>query len=186
MGEAANPLGIQELLEQCIEPLWDSPSDLKPCALVSRRWTSAAQVHISREVSITNWLLLHAWFRLQKILRTSPHLIRHIHRLRLHSRSQVLFLENASEICNFPFTHLHYVSIDHPTAMPLSVALAIQQLFSLPTLRSMRLTASFAGHSTFLQLWACPLPTVKHLELYCFPNSPDHEPLGLPAPNASC
>ncbi|KAJ7487028.1 hypothetical protein FB451DRAFT_1168402 [Mycena latifolia] len=135
MDEPANPSGIQELLEQCIEFLRDSPSDLKTCALVSRSWTSAAQGHILRQFSIRVSFSQCMWERNEKILHRSPHLIRLIRRLHLEAHKLSSF-GTFSAIFAFPFTRLHDVCIPTRVGITQTVSLSIQALFGRCTLSS--------------------------------------------------
>ncbi|KAJ7433985.1 hypothetical protein FB451DRAFT_304984 [Mycena latifolia] len=164
MEERLNPFRIQELVDQCIEFLHDSPRDLRACALVSRSCASAAQAHIFRQISIRSTALDDLWPRLQRTLHISPHLVRHIHRLQLDS--EALSIETFSAVCEFPFTHLRYACIYH-TNSDLPVGLALQQLLSLPTLRRVEIVATFPQPSTFRQIWDRCSPSIKHLELSC-------------------
>ncbi|KAJ7463320.1 hypothetical protein FB451DRAFT_464683 [Mycena latifolia] len=168
MDENLNTLQIQELLDQCIEFLRDSPSDLIACALVSRSWTFAAQLHLFREVQIKSISSPNLWPRLQETLRSSPHLIRHIRRLRFNS--EAVSLTRVFEICEFPFTHLQHVSIRH-TNTPLPAGLPIPHLLSLPTLTHAKIVAQFSDPSSFLQLWERCSPKLRHIDLYCFQRS---------------
>ncbi|KAJ7757240.1 hypothetical protein DFH07DRAFT_940524 [Mycena maculata] len=47
-----SPLGIQELVDYCIDFLHASHPDLKACSLVSRSWTPTAQMHLFRHICI--------------------------------------------------------------------------------------------------------------------------------------
>ncbi|KAJ7478546.1 hypothetical protein FB451DRAFT_185211 [Mycena latifolia] len=166
-----SPLRIEELIEQCIEFLCDSPADLKACALVSRSWTSAAQGHLFKEIAIGGLFSAVSWPQLQQILRGSPYLIRHIRCLQLDT--QGLPQESFSAICNLPFTHLRQVTIYH-TSSTNPFGLAIQQLLSLPSLTRAKLVAHFITPSRFLQIWERVSPSIRHLKLYCYrhPSSP--------------
>ncbi|KAJ7478500.1 hypothetical protein FB451DRAFT_1242141 [Mycena latifolia] len=161
-----HPFQIQELVEQCIGFLRDSPSDLKACALVARPWTSAAQGHIFREVVISAISSVDVWPRLQQILHSSPHLIHHIRRLQLDTED----LSSAAllAICKWPFSNLRYLSIYH---LP---GLAIHQLLSLPSLTRVKLVSYFSTPSSFLQIWEGLSSKIRHLDLLCdrHPSSP--------------
>ncbi|KAJ7493926.1 hypothetical protein FB451DRAFT_1551217 [Mycena latifolia] len=164
MEESSQALDIQELVDQCIEFLSDSLPDLMACALVSRSWTSAAQTYIFREVSIRSSSSERLWARLQQILLISPHLIRHIHRLHLYSHgiSTGAFIT----ICQFPFTNLRSAAVFHGKPVPLRVGMAIQQLFSLPHLSRVNVTANFTDPSIFLRIWERCSSNLIHLEIH--------------------
>ncbi|KAJ6525912.1 hypothetical protein DFH09DRAFT_1188174 [Mycena vulgaris] len=163
----------QELVNHIIDFLDDSPTDLMACALVSRAFVHAAQSYIFEELSFgdygpprnKNTIL---WSRCQETLHTSPHLVQHIHRLTIHPRP--ISLETVSAICNFPFTHLKEVYICHFILSP-SFAIALQQLFSLPTLRFVSLEGWYGDPSTFMQIWERCAPGIKHLGLRFSPTS---------------
>ncbi|KAJ7462998.1 hypothetical protein FB451DRAFT_1266540 [Mycena latifolia] len=165
----ANALSIQELVEQCIEFLRDSVSDLQACALVSPSWTPAAQALIFKEVSTKPGSSQRSWARLHQTLYTSPHLIRYIHRLRLDSHA--LSDETFSAICEFPFTHLHYASLVYGGDMSLPVGLSIQQLLSLPAIKRVKLATSFTDPSIFLRIWDRCSSSLTHMELFCVQTS---------------
>ncbi|KAJ7478453.1 hypothetical protein FB451DRAFT_1557106 [Mycena latifolia] len=165
-----NPLRIQELLDQCIDFLRDSPTDLKACAMVARSWSFAAQVHIFGQIYLGIGLIRSddPWNRLHDALRLSPHLIRHIRRLTLDSGS--LTPEAFSTVCEFSFTHLRSVSI-YDREAHLTAGLAIQQLLSLPTLTHVKIVVFFRTPSSFLQIWESCSPIISHLVLHCHPFS---------------
>ncbi|KAJ7703884.1 hypothetical protein B0H17DRAFT_1193822 [Mycena rosella] len=155
----------QELTNHIIDLLHDAPTALKACALVSHAFTYAAQSHIFRHICIGCRRLMESsdidrkWFRLQEKLHTSPHLIRHIHRLEPHSRR--MSIETLQAICSFPFTHLkHLFTVISPES-----AMALQQLASLPCLRSLGIRCRFPVMSTFLQIWDRCSPHIRHSDL---------------------
>ncbi|KAJ7133301.1 hypothetical protein C8R44DRAFT_870706 [Mycena epipterygia] len=94
------------------------------------------------------------WARLQHTLDTPPHLIRHIRPLDIAALGDGLSAETFVAICNFPFTHLGRVLVNYNDLI-LSIALALQQLLSLPTLRHLR------------------IKNLRHLELCTLHTSPD-------------
>ncbi|KAJ6568090.1 hypothetical protein DFH09DRAFT_1155741 [Mycena vulgaris] len=157
----------QELLEHIIGFLYEAPADLKACALVSSGCVHEAQSHIFKEISIggpgtTATANDAVWTRLQDTLQTSPHLIRHIRRLETHPRQ--ISSGTFSAICLFPFTHLEEAYTSYFDLFPAS-AIAIQQLFSLPTLRRVGLGCQFPQPEIFLQIWERCSPSIRHLEL---------------------
>ncbi|KAJ6525915.1 hypothetical protein DFH09DRAFT_1188182 [Mycena vulgaris] len=163
----------QELVNHIIDFLDDTPTDLKACALVSHAFVYEAQSHIFKELSFGDYgtsinKTTPLWSRCQETLHTSPHLVQHIHRLTIHPRP--ISLETVSAICNFPFTHLKEVYICHFILSP-SFAIALQQLFSLPTLRFVSLEGWYGDPSTFMQIWERCAPGIKHLGLRFSPTS---------------
>ncbi|KAJ7676423.1 hypothetical protein B0H17DRAFT_124054 [Mycena rosella] len=164
-----SPLDLPELIDYCVEFLRDSVSDLKRCALVSRLWVNSAQARLFHNIRITSRERSgneRAWSCLEGILRISPHLVRHIHRLEVDSDAYSNKEEVLSAICCFPFTHLEDVCIIHISLLSLPLALAIQQLLSLCTLRRLKLSLHFDQQSLFLQMWDHCSPSLGHLELY--------------------
>ncbi|KAJ6525933.1 hypothetical protein DFH09DRAFT_1328796 [Mycena vulgaris] len=145
----------QELVNHIIDFLHDTTTALKACALVSRAFVHSAQSHIFKELSIGDYGVsinktTTLWSRCQETLHTSPHLVQHIHRLTLVP--DLMSLETFSTICNFLFTHLKEVCIRDFTLAP-PLAIALQQLFSLPTLRFVSLGDGYGNPSTFMQIW---------------------------------
>ncbi|KAF7352749.1 hypothetical protein MVEN_01241200 [Mycena venus] len=160
----------QELVNECLSYL-TQPADLKAFALVCRSWSYAAQRALFREV-----VLLSATYptrlcnRLAETLRSASHLVQYIRTLRLHRRE----VETGvfQKICNVSFTHLENVSVcdDRMTRRP---AVALQRLFALPTLRSVKLQCQFSDPVDFIQLWNDCSPAIRHLDLRCWNSSYD-------------
>ncbi|KAJ7488354.1 hypothetical protein FB451DRAFT_1553761 [Mycena latifolia] len=174
------PLDIQEILDNCIEFLCDSPLDLRACALVSHAWLCAAQPRLFRKISIGSakplWKLRKHWDRFRTILDSSPHLIGYIRHLDLHPLH--LSAETLTAVCTFPFTRLRELSIFEFTASP-AAQIALQQLFSLSTLRRARIICVFGHPSAIQQIFERCAPGLKHLELLCSqaPGSVSHSSL---------
>ncbi|KAJ7495400.1 hypothetical protein FB451DRAFT_365902 [Mycena latifolia] len=165
-----NTFTWRRIVEHIIDFLSDSPSDLTACALVSRAFVYAAQSYIFKEISVSSSSTHspgtdHLWSGVRETLHRSPHLIRHIHRLRPHPR-RVSF-ETLSAICKFPFTHLNGVLCSGIRLSPAS-AIALQQLFTLPSLRSVEIACRVDQPSTFLQIWDRCSSSIKHLDLTCY------------------
>ncbi|KAJ6555362.1 hypothetical protein DFH09DRAFT_1165247 [Mycena vulgaris] len=152
-----NPLGIEELLDRCVEFLSDGPSDLEACALVSRLWAYVAQRYLFREITVTR--STRCWW-LNETLPTAPHLIPHIRHLSVYPTDYIV-----SEACRFPFTHLESVFIMNLGTISLPCALAMQNLFRLPTLRRINLGCGFIAPSDLLKIWDRCSPSIKHLAL---------------------
>ncbi|KAJ7495397.1 hypothetical protein FB451DRAFT_1387426 [Mycena latifolia] len=174
MGGLNSPFTVQELVERCVALVDDSTSDLIACALVSRVWVYPAQSQFFREVSLLSRIPAkndRAWSRLQTILNSSPHLIRHIRRL--HLDADLLSFETFSAICSFPFTHVDYMFIRQASDLSVQSALSMQQLCSLPSLRHVGMVLNFTRPTTFLQIWDRWSPSIRHLELYCEQHSTD-------------
>ncbi|KAJ7488358.1 hypothetical protein FB451DRAFT_1553763 [Mycena latifolia] len=164
--QAPNVLWIYR--RYCIEVLCDSHSDLRACALVSRAWLWAAQPRVFRKISIGSAKppcnFRRRWDRFQTILDSSPHLIGYIRRLDLHPLH--LTAETLTAVCTFPFTRLRELSIFEFMSWP-AAQIALQQLFSLSTLRRARIMCTFHHPSAVQQIFERCAPGLKHLELQC-------------------
>ncbi|KAJ7867089.1 hypothetical protein B0H14DRAFT_3590977 [Mycena olivaceomarginata] len=168
-----SPLDVGELLENCIAHL-STARDLKSCSLVSRRWVYTAQSQLFRAPSRLTLRRVNirsnitediSWSTFLDILDDSPHLIRHIRCL----TTGFLWANEPefSRICLFPFTHLHEIDfMCHYTLSPPFIA-ALQQLFSLPSLRRVGLCGVFSHREDFIRLWDRCSPGITHLSLRC-------------------
>ncbi|KAJ6534292.1 hypothetical protein B0H19DRAFT_1185683 [Mycena capillaripes] len=175
MDPLTNPLYIPELVDECIHYIRHSLSDLIACSLVSRRWARATQPHLYTDVAIgkresNGWRFWAnpgcRWSQLQRTLSTSPHLIRYIRRLDIDADQ--LSQDAFSAICNFPFTHLEHISVFSASLLSLQSAMAMQQLFSLPTLRHLKIRWHFTDPTNFLQIWKRCSSSIQHLDIHCF------------------
>ncbi|KAJ7662557.1 hypothetical protein DFH06DRAFT_1396626 [Mycena polygramma] len=133
-----SPFAVQDLVDYLMDFLCHSKADLKTCALVCRSWLYPAQSHLFRRISI----ILHSelgdmdvWPRL---LYASPHLHRHIRQLELCFRTAQGSAARVSEVCDFPFTHLEWVWCTYVGDLSAQNAVALRQLFGLPTLRHVK------------------------------------------------
>ncbi|KAJ7662560.1 hypothetical protein DFH06DRAFT_355356 [Mycena polygramma] len=159
MTDAGNPLSVQELLDHCICFLRDSPSDLKMCALVSRRWVNGAQSLLFQKILIDT---SDRWLKLQSTLQSSPHLIRHIQSLIVRPIS--LSDDAFSAVCNFAFTDLRhlYVSGMSPWHTSPSI-LPLEALLGRPTLS--HIIVDTPATPNFFPLWDRCSRSLRHLEL---------------------
>ncbi|KAJ7487088.1 hypothetical protein FB451DRAFT_1535543 [Mycena latifolia] len=129
-----------------------------------RSWTSTAQRHIFSEVAVKKD---RSWDRVTQVLRSSPHLIRNIHRLHLDARA--ISFETFSAICEFPFIHLHSICIKDTFFVRYPVGSSLQHLLRLPTLRQMKILNHAIQPATFVQMWTGCSPSLRHLEICDFP-----------------
>ncbi|KAJ6489789.1 hypothetical protein C8R45DRAFT_1213240 [Mycena sanguinolenta] len=167
------PFAIQELVDLCIHFLHvpQHESDLRACALVSRSWVYPAQSQIFRGITIAAGHVVLSftqsghppppWSRLQQTLETSPHLIEHIRDLSIRIGARPI--EQLLSICNFPFTHLEHVDSHYGEDFTAQIALAYQQLFSLPTIRSIGLGGM--NPTNFTKTFECCSSAVRKLYL---------------------
>ncbi|KAF7343391.1 hypothetical protein MVEN_01771500 [Mycena venus] len=110
--------------------------------------------------------------RLEKTLRTSSrHLVQHIRTLVLFrgpdSHKNSLKIGAFEKICHISFMRLETVFVCDFGTTTLRSAEALQRLFSLPTLRQVRLNCSFSDPAAFLAIWDTCAPTIRHLQLFC-------------------
>ncbi|KAJ7500667.1 hypothetical protein B0H11DRAFT_786575 [Mycena galericulata] len=119
---APSALQLQELCDSITEFLHESPSDLKSCALVSSTFTSAAQNHLFRDIIFNRGCSgidgpeleqcydeAPACRRFCDVLKTSPHLIPLVRRLRLSPDHGVL-----SPLCELQFPNLWEIVLHLP------------------------------------------------------------------------
>ncbi|KAF8208200.1 hypothetical protein K438DRAFT_318196 [Mycena galopus ATCC 62051] len=157
----------QELVDECMSYLVYDYSNLRAAALVCRSWSLAAQGLLFK----TLWLdTTRGYRRVEKALRMSPHLVHYTQALVLYGHdgrnSRPIKIEAFEKFCDISFTHVESVAnLDHTTAMTLRTAIALQRLFSSPTLRRVELENSFNDPAAFLALWHSCSPTVRHLQL---------------------
>ncbi|KAJ7368413.1 hypothetical protein DFH08DRAFT_25208 [Mycena albidolilacea] len=156
----SNPLLVQELVDECLSYLSDA-KDLERCALVCRPWSHVAQRALFRVVSIPR--SSSAWNRLENTLRTSPHLVPHIRTLFL--RSIHFQITELNKICNFPFTHVENIAVDH--SGPMSPMVELQALLSVRSLRRLKLDYYFFDTAAFLPIWDMCSTNIRHLDLSC-------------------
>ncbi|KAJ7662661.1 hypothetical protein DFH06DRAFT_1190589 [Mycena polygramma] len=101
-----SPFAAQELMDYFTFSLRDSTPDLKTCALVCRFWATGCIPPMTT-----------------------------IHRLFIAFTTDQNSTLRISEICNSPFTRLESVETAYVADASVQNILALQQLFSLPTLR---------------------------------------------------
>ncbi|KAK6966517.1 hypothetical protein R3P38DRAFT_2672861 [Favolaschia claudopus] len=166
-----NPLYIQELLDRCIDFLAESTPSLLACALVARSWVYTAQSRIFRAPHVT--LLEDHPSReedarlldFQNTLIAFPHLVRHVHELCL---SHSLHNTTVEKLCNIPFSHLETLLLELTGHTDISwLKSSINPLYSLRTLRSLSLDLT-VGYPCAVPLLEGFLPTIDHLEVFCY------------------
>ncbi|KAJ7171354.1 hypothetical protein C8R46DRAFT_1262748 [Mycena filopes] len=173
------PFDIQELVDHCIDFLRDSRPDLKACALVSRSWVYPAQHHLFRLLHLPSQPMgtrtaERSWGRFHDITQASPHVVRHIHGLRIIAT----YLSNTSllNLCGLPFTRLSCVvfRIHEPISQQRAEALSL--LFALPCLRRVTLDCIYGAAEPWLRVWECFSPSIKHLDIHCRGNAASEFP----------
>ncbi|KAJ7792678.1 hypothetical protein B0H14DRAFT_163431 [Mycena olivaceomarginata] len=171
-GRANSSTLPQELVDEFLSYL-DDPTDLRltsanlqACALVCRSWSTTAQRLLFKMVYLYS---THRFRRLEKTLRSSLHLVPHI-RTPIFDRGlaeHVGFDQAFEKICQFPFTHLESVDLLHLGPITPKSTIALQQLFSLPTLRRIDLNTASFEPLQFPALWARCSSSIRHLQLRC-------------------
>ncbi|KAJ7918255.1 hypothetical protein B0H13DRAFT_2321580 [Mycena leptocephala] len=93
MGHYRTPFDVQELVDHCIFLLSECTDDFKACSLVCSSWVHPAQARLFREIHLYSESppagspaygspsVDTKWLRLEQVLHTSPHIVRHIRRL---------------------------------------------------------------------------------------------------------
>jgi hypothetical protein len=141
-----SPLDIQELVDHCIALVADdfiarqTPS-LLACARIARSWVETAQSLLFRAPHVAKvdlWDPLRgsarALAKLNHILETSPHLLRHVRDIDTVDSENVVTLKTFIKFCDFPFTHVETVSIFVTHDLGSGYSEGIGQLFRLATL----------------------------------------------------
>ncbi|KAF8208202.1 hypothetical protein K438DRAFT_1813598 [Mycena galopus ATCC 62051] len=158
----------QELADECMSYLDYDYSDLRAAALVCRSWSLAAQGLLFKTLLLNT---TRRYRRVEKVLRMSPHLVHYIQTLFLCGyqlgNCRPIKIKAFEKFCNnISFTHVEsVVFFDLYTSITLRTAIALQRLFSLPTLRRVQLDNIFDDPAAFLAMWDKCSPTIRHLQL---------------------
>ncbi|KAJ7175015.1 hypothetical protein C8R43DRAFT_975710 [Mycena crocata] len=157
-----HPLQIAELVDHCIQYLGDSPPTLCACALVSRAWVFAAQSQLFRKLTLEDAVL---WLEIYIILiaPSSAHLLQHIRKLEVHAATLKLAPQTFADMCQFPFTHLHTITLRGVNFDRLSV-LPLQHLLSAGTLRRLVIRSRVTDPVACAEVWDRVSPSVKHVD----------------------
>ncbi|KAJ7512017.1 hypothetical protein B0H11DRAFT_721264 [Mycena galericulata] len=144
-------------------------SDLKARALVARSWVYPAQP-IRGGLSLgSSGCPGRKWKHPLPILHRCPHLIRHIRRLPISCG--LMTRQTFSDISLLQFTHVEEATF---TRFQLSddVAVAMEKLLSLPTLRRVEMHCGIPHFETVLRIWPRRSPPIKAVVLYCWAQAP--------------
>ncbi|KAF8208210.1 hypothetical protein K438DRAFT_1813612 [Mycena galopus ATCC 62051] len=161
----------QELVDECMSYLNDDYSNLRAAALVCRSWSLAAQGFLFKTLRLNTTGQYHRVNRRCACRRTSFATFRHLfctEAFCTRSRSRLKLSKN-SAIFHSRMWRAWFllVFVDIKTDMTLRTAIALQRLFSLPSLRRMKLDNAFTDSVAFLAMWgSCP-PAIRHLQLGC-------------------
>ncbi|KAK7000521.1 hypothetical protein R3P38DRAFT_3056004 [Favolaschia claudopus] len=161
-----NPLHVQELLDNTIDFLSDSPATLLSCSIVARSWVYAAQSNLFRAPHVTTEAFFNHRTGIERefcdVLTESPHLLRHV---------RELFIEEddgdpegvIARLCRLPFPRLEtlIVGINHP----LRWSETFRPILSLRTLRTLDLSTGGGFSPCVYFLTLCP--SIQHLRLHC-------------------
>jgi hypothetical protein len=163
---ATSSFTVQELVDNCVDFLHDSPRDLRACALVCRSWVHASQLHLFSSISIgsfgvcTNSALCHSRYtRLFQVLCSSPHLLRHVRSLEIFLNC--IPITTIVLIATLPLTNLRRIKVAG-RCTPASVSV-IQELFTLPTLREIAIWGDFSALDDFMRMLAHCSPSIQAL-----------------------
>ncbi|KAJ6449402.1 hypothetical protein C8R47DRAFT_1330026 [Mycena vitilis] len=176
---------VQELVDYILFFLRDSRSNMKTCALVCRSWVYPARSHLFREITVfvvSNLEdLLTQWPR---VLAESPHLTCHIRGLHVVLSMDQSNAPGVSGICNFPFTHLQRVRCSYAGRLSRRDALALQHLFSVPTLCHVMLATNIGNSENLAEIFRCCSRAMQHLDLSVPGSPPEEKPAVSRAPIA--
>ncbi|KAK7038340.1 hypothetical protein R3P38DRAFT_2905705 [Favolaschia claudopus] len=173
----ANPLDIQEILDETIGLLAREPSTLLACALVARSWVDTAQSHLFRAPAKTKPKFpfeesLALLF--DQALTNNTRLIHHVRELSfaVGTRSTVIADEILDKLSRHQFARLERLQL---VAVILKSwpSEAIQRLVKSPSLRYFTVTDYSEASPPPLARWfKGSLSTIQHLDLrYRLPDS---------------
>ncbi|KAK7000590.1 hypothetical protein R3P38DRAFT_2797223 [Favolaschia claudopus] len=166
---SGSPFDVPELLDQFIEYLGDSTSDLLSCAQVARAWTYGAQSRLFRAPHVSNRAfptngntISHFCYA----LNTSPHLLNLVEELDLNLvRNAGADANSIKMISSLPFTRLGMLKTTLPSnEEDLNTADPLRLLVNLPSLRFLALDCS-CPPALFVEFLKPCSPVVQHLEL---------------------
>ncbi|KAJ7488905.1 hypothetical protein FB451DRAFT_1552850 [Mycena latifolia] len=169
MASIGNPMAVQELVDYCIDFLFASAPDLKACALVSRSWTAAAQMHLFSCIVVGSPgysygqttlpdLNRRRCHRLFEVLATSPRLIGWIESLEVHL--DTLPHDILRAISMFPFVGLRRILVSGNWAARETI-LVTQDLFAFGTLTNLSIAGNFRSLSNFVEVLERCSPNIR-------------------------
>ncbi|KAJ7189020.1 hypothetical protein C8R46DRAFT_34061 [Mycena filopes] len=154
------PLAIQELVDYCLDFLHASAGDLKRCALVSRRWTQTAQMHLFKHHVVIgspgysygdSALLAMARQRcrlLYDVLAASPRLLGLVEGLQIHlDTTPPVTLE---DFATLPFPSLRRIVVSG-NWMPIAASV-IEEFLGRGTLTAISISGNFSSLSAFTRI----------------------------------
>ncbi|KAK7000600.1 hypothetical protein R3P38DRAFT_3369246 [Favolaschia claudopus] len=163
-----SPLDVPELLDQFIEYLGDSTSDLLACARVARPWTCAAQSRLFRAPHVSNRAFPtddNAISHFYYALNTSPHLLNLVEELDVNLvHNAGLEANSIKMVSSLAFTRLEMLKATLPTGEDLDAAMPLHLLVNLPSLRFLALDC-YCPPALFVEFLRTCSPVVQHLEL---------------------
>ncbi|KAK7022675.1 hypothetical protein R3P38DRAFT_2961736 [Favolaschia claudopus] len=161
-----SPLDVQELVDLCIDHLFDDPETLASCSLVARSWVDAAQAKLFCAPHLTNCEVVSSnriALKLHKVLSTSPHLLRHVRSMFLSQTS--LHHTTDAKLAQLGSSRLDTLSLQ--IANTTNNEIHIGSLMRYPNLRRLRcfFPFGFSGCARYMENFSS---TVEHLDLECF------------------
>ncbi|KAJ7434912.1 hypothetical protein B0H11DRAFT_2116026 [Mycena galericulata] len=174
------PFAVQELVDYCIDFLHTCTPELKACALVSRSWSPAAQMHLFNCISIGFGVIttpddletiIRRWHCVCEVLSTSAKHREWVDSLEvdLHTASPDILI--ALSDLYFPRIRRIYTACKWSAS---ETTTAIQKLFSHQTLSQVELYGSFDSLLGFTQIFEnCSrhIKTVSFWQVYIGSNS---------------
>ncbi|KAK7042711.1 hypothetical protein R3P38DRAFT_3348628 [Favolaschia claudopus] len=164
-----SPLDVPELLNQCIDYLGESTSDLLSCAQVARPWIHAAQSRLFRATHVSNRAfptndntISHFCYA----LNTSPHLLNLVEELDLNLVQYAGPDANSIKmISSLPFTRLGMLKVTLSAKQEkLDAAEPLYSLVNLPSLRFLWLDC-YCPPALLMEFLKPCSPVIQHLEL---------------------
>ncbi|KAK7013018.1 hypothetical protein R3P38DRAFT_1515051 [Favolaschia claudopus] len=165
-------LNIQEILDQCLIGLANSPRDLLSCSLVASSWTDEAQSHLFRHISIgkrsgdlfikpLQIITPEKALILYEALSSSARLRRHIRAVSIVLMGSNPINTTICKIGCLSFPQLHETSIFMDKIYPD----VLEALICHPTLRTLRLSLMLSSFAGLVDIWPRCAPTLRHVEL---------------------
>ncbi|KAK7030141.1 hypothetical protein R3P38DRAFT_2933373 [Favolaschia claudopus] len=161
-----SPLDVQELVDLCIDHLFDDPESLISCSLVAHSWVQSAQAKLFCAPHLTNYRVISSdciALKLHRVLNTSPHLLRHVRSMLLVENR--LHYTTDAKLSQLGFSRLDTLSLQ--IVNTINNEIHIGSLMRYPNLRRLRclFVLGFSECARYMENFSS---TVEHLDLECF------------------